>query len=137
MTPTRDNPAAFHSSAAEALGREGMVTVWTNEGLYAGCMGIETWSELLPDKGDGMMAKSVEVFVSTFSNLSNLVYDFAAKKLLPEDLASNDPDLRADVEMFLSSSVSGFTDGVIAERNREEVPPDQPDSSVFVPEEKP
>jgi hypothetical protein len=35
------------SSAAEGLGREGMVTVWDHEGRYLGCMGVEAWERLL------------------------------------------------------------------------------------------
>lgn len=35
------------SSAAEGIGREGMVTVWDDKGGYLGCMGVETWLVIL------------------------------------------------------------------------------------------
>lgn len=34
----------LRSMAAEQIGREGLVTVWDDQGRYLGCMGIETWS---------------------------------------------------------------------------------------------
>lgn len=33
--------------AAKAVGREGMVTVWDDEGRYLGCMGVRLWEWLL------------------------------------------------------------------------------------------
>jgi hypothetical protein len=37
----------YRSTPAELLGREGMVTVWDDEGRYVGCMGVELWRHLL------------------------------------------------------------------------------------------
>lgn len=37
----------YRSEPAELLGREGMVTVWDDEGRYVGCMGVELWKALL------------------------------------------------------------------------------------------
>jgi hypothetical protein len=37
----------LRASAAEAIGREGMVTVWDDQGRYLGCMGVELWKHLL------------------------------------------------------------------------------------------
>lgn len=39
----------LRSSAAEGIAREGMVTVWDELGRYLGCMGVETWKQLLRD----------------------------------------------------------------------------------------
>jgi hypothetical protein len=35
------------SSAAKGIGREGMLTVWDDQGGYVGCLGIETWKAML------------------------------------------------------------------------------------------
>ena len=35
------------SSAAECIGREGIVTVWDSRGRYLGCMGVQMWKQLL------------------------------------------------------------------------------------------
>lgn len=53
--PTREGDAAreYESprpevwSSADGLGREGMVTVWDDQGCYLGCMGVELWRLLL------------------------------------------------------------------------------------------
>lgn len=37
----------LRSSAAGAIGREGMVTIWDDQGRYLGCMGVELWKNLL------------------------------------------------------------------------------------------
>lgn len=42
----------YWSSAAEAAGREGMVTVWDDKGGYVGCMGKETWQSLLVETAE-------------------------------------------------------------------------------------
>lgn len=39
--------AAFRSIAAETIGREGVVTVWDDNGRYLGCMGVNLWRALL------------------------------------------------------------------------------------------
>lgn len=40
------------SSAAEGIGREGIVTVWDEQGRYVGCMGVELWRWLLTPEAD-------------------------------------------------------------------------------------
>lgn len=39
-------PELCHTTA-QAIGREGMVTVWDDEGHYVGCMGVEIWRRIL------------------------------------------------------------------------------------------
>jgi NTP pyrophosphatase (non-canonical NTP hydrolase) len=36
----------------KSVGREGMVTVWACDGLYLGCMGVETWKRILEEEAD-------------------------------------------------------------------------------------
>ena len=38
---------AYWSAAADALGREGSVTVWDDHGHYVGCLGADLWRWLL------------------------------------------------------------------------------------------
>jgi hypothetical protein len=38
------------SAAANGIGREGMLTVWDDQGGYVGCLGIETWEALVDVK---------------------------------------------------------------------------------------
>lgn len=40
------HPELRHATA-EAIGREGVVTVWDDQGCYLGCMGVETWWRVL------------------------------------------------------------------------------------------
>ena len=42
----------LYASAAEAIGGEGMVTVWDDQGRYLGCMGVELWKHLLTVSDD-------------------------------------------------------------------------------------
>lgn len=37
----------LRASAAKAIGREGMVTIWDDQGRYLGSMGVELWKHLL------------------------------------------------------------------------------------------
>ena len=45
-----------------SLGREGMVTVWDKDGHYLGCMGAETWHELIVRNLD---AQTIRELVAT------------------------------------------------------------------------
>ena len=36
------------SSAAHQVGREGILTVWDDEGHYVGCLGVKTWAQINP-----------------------------------------------------------------------------------------
>ena len=47
----------LRSSAAEGIGREGMVTVWDDQGRYVGCMGIETWIAFLAARNSAIEPK--------------------------------------------------------------------------------
>ncbi|MBA2633459.1 MAG: hypothetical protein H0U86_10760 [Chloroflexi bacterium] len=45
-----DALARLRSLLLRAEGREGMVTVYDYQGRYVGCMGRETWEEMLAEK---------------------------------------------------------------------------------------
>ena len=49
------SPVAFPHvrPTPKSIGREGMVTVWASDGLYLGCMGVETWKRVLEEGTDG------------------------------------------------------------------------------------
>ena len=41
----------YRDTAAEFVGRAGMVTVWDDAGRYVGCMGVNLWRHLLSVSG--------------------------------------------------------------------------------------
>lgn len=45
--PVQGDGKELLEALPQSLGREGMVTVWSDYGEYLGCMGAETWSGLL------------------------------------------------------------------------------------------